>query len=381
MIECVLKEYKTIYDKFYKIGSLYECKGIIKEDKNNEFDRNLWSYLGKNGLLGLNVDKKYNGSNFSALKTCVAYEALAASCLNNGVLFSAVAHLIASIGPLASYGSDKQKAQYLEKMTTGTWIGANAITEQNSGSDVFKMECTAEKVKNNYIINGTKKYITNSPITDVIVLFAMTDKSKGYFGGVSCFVFRSNLKGIKISKPKEKMGLRTAQMGEVIFNNLILDPDSLIGKEGAGGQIFNSSMLYERVVVSACLTGQLDRILFNSINYFKSKVVGEKKLIQLQYIQHIIADVKTVLHASKNMVYDAALAIDNKDKSAFTKVSMAKLFVSENVVRSIKQLQEIHGAYGYLTENGLEREYRDASAALIYSGTSAIQRNIIVSGV
>lgn len=381
MISLVLKEYKTIYDKFYQIGSAYKSKDIIKEDRNNFFDRNLWNHLGKNGLLGLNIDKKYNGSNYSALKTCVAYEALAASCVNNGLVFSVVAHLMASIVPVAFYGSDKQKTDYLNKMTLGTWIGANAITEQNSGSDVFRMECTADKVKGKYVINGSKKYITNSPIADVIVLFAMTDKTKGYFGGVSCFVFRSNLKGIKISKPKDKMGLRTAQMGEIKFNNLVLDAGCLIGKEGAGGQIFNSSMLWERVVVSATLIGQLERILSDSINYFKNKSVGEKKLFNLQYIQHVVADVKTALQASKNMVYDAAFAIDNKDKSAFTKASMAKLFVTENVVKSIKQLQEVHGAYGYLTENGLEREYRDASAALIYSGTSAIQRNIIVSGL
>lgn len=381
MILSVLKEYNTIYDKFYQVGLNYKSKDIIKEDRNNLFDRSLWNHLGKNGLLGLNIDKKYGGSNFSSLKTCVAYEALSASTFNNGLVFSAVAHLMASTVPVAFYGNQNQKSDYLSKMALGTWIGANAITEQNSGSDAFRMECTAEKIKDKYVINGSKIYITNAPISDVIVLFAMTDKTKGYFGGVSCFVTRSNLKGIKISKPKDKMGLRTAQMGDIKFNNLTLDASCLIGKEGAGGQIFNTSMVWERVVVSACLIGQLERILSDSLNYFKNKTVGEKKLINLQYIQHIIADVKTVLQASKNMVYDAAIAIDNKDKSAFSKASMAKLFVTENAVKSIRQLQEIHGAHGYLTENGLEREYRDASAALIYSGTSAIQRNIIVSGL
>jgi alkylation response protein AidB-like acyl-CoA dehydrogenase len=297
------------------------------------------------------------------------------------MIFSSIAHLMACVIPVANYGSDKQKSEFLNKMAKGEWIGANAITEQNSGSDVFKMECTAEKVKEGYKINGSKIYITNAPVSDVILLFALTDKVKGFFGGISCFVFNSGKKGIKISKAKDKMGLRTAQMGEIEFKNLLVPESSMIGKPGAGGQIFNSSMIWERVVVSAFLTGQLERVLTKSIAYFKSKNSGEKKLIDIQYVQHKVAEFKTILQASKNMVYDAAVAIDQKNKNAFTKASMTKLFVSENVVNAIRELQEIHGAYGYLTENGLEREYRDATAALIYSGTSAIQKNIISSGI
>src|SRR5574343_35290 len=176
MISVLLKDYRSIYDKYFQVGKSYSYDQLIKQDKNNSFDKKLWKHLGENGCLGLNADKKFNGNNFSALKTCVAFEALSAGCENNGVIFSAIAHLFACIIPISLYGTDKQQSEFLSKMTSGEWIGANAITEQNSGSDVFKMDCTAVKSKGKFYINGHKKYITNSPIADVVVLFAMTDK-------------------------------------------------------------------------------------------------------------------------------------------------------------------------------------------------------------
>jgi alkylation response protein AidB-like acyl-CoA dehydrogenase len=381
MILGVLKNYKAIYNTFHEVGTSFPAKDMVEQDRNNFFDRSLWNHFSKNGLHGLLADESHAGKGFSALKTCVAYEALAYGCENNGMIFSSIAHLIACVSPLSFYGNDEQKDKYLKKMASGQWISANAITEYNAGSDVYNMASVAVKKGSTYTINGEKKYITNAPVADILVVYALTDKTKGFFGGVSCFIVKTDSKDIKVSKVKDKMGLRTAQMGDIKFNNFEIDEDCMIGKPGAGGQIFNNSMIWERVVVSAFLVGQLDRVLDKAVLFTKKRKLNNKNLFEFQNIQHKIADIKTILNAGKNLVYDAAYSIDTKPKNALTRAAIAKLFVSEHVVNAIKQLQEIYGAYGYLTEAGIEREYRDSFASLLYSGTSAIQRNIISADV
>lgn len=377
MISSVLKEYKSIYNSFYEVGKSYSVKDILEQDKNNYFDKKLWNHFSKHGLHGLLVDTKFGGKKFSVLKTTVAYEALANGCVNNGLIFSSIAHLVACVSPFAQHGSASQKEKLLAKMASGKLIAANAITEEEAGSDVYNMNTTAVKKGNNYILNGEKIYITNAPISNVILVYALTDQSKGFFGGVSCFIVKSNSAGIKITKPKNKMGLRTAQMGFIQFNNVKVEESAMLGKPGGGGAIFNQSMVLEKVVMSGFLVGQLQRLLDQTIAFTKQRKVSGKRLIEHPTIQHKLADIKTNLTASRNMVYDAAHAIDSNNKSALVKASEAKLFVSEHVVNAIKDLQELYGAYGYLSETGIEREYRDSYAALIYSGTSAIQRNII----
>jgi alkylation response protein AidB-like acyl-CoA dehydrogenase len=381
MIQGVLKNYKTIYNTFHEVGKSFPVKDMAEQDKNNFFDRSLWNHFSKKGIHGLVADEKFGGKEYSALKTCVAFEALAYGCENNGLIFSSIAHLLACVSPLSTYGSDDQKDIFLKKMASGQWISANAITEYNAGSDVYNMSSVAVKKGKKYIITGEKKYITNAPVADVLVVYVLTDASKGFFGGVSCFIIRMDNKEIKISKPKEKMGLRTAQMGDIKFNNFEIDEDCMIGKPGSGGQIFSNSMIWERVVVSAFLVGQLDRLLDKTVLFTKRRKLNDKNLFEFRNIQHKIADIKVILNAAKNLVYDAAYTIDTNPKNALQRASIAKLYASEQVVNAIKALQEIYGAYGYLTEAGMEREYRDSFASLIYSGTSAIQRNIVAANL
>lgn len=379
MITGILKEYKSLYNTYCEIGSAYNSKNLYEQDKSNYFDKKLWDHLSENGIHGLVADKKYGGSGFSALKTAVAFEALAFGCENNGMVFSSIAHLIACVTSVSFYGSDVQKDKYLSKMAGGKWISANAITEIDSGSDVYHMSAFAAKIGNEYCINGQKNYVTNAPISDIIILYVLTDKAKGFFGGVSCFIVKTDRKGILLSDAIDKMGLNTAQMGTVTVSDLMVGAEDMIGKPGAGAVIFSDSMIWERVVVSAFLIGQLERLFVKINSYTKNRKLVNKTLNELQYIRHNLADIKTIIQAGKNMVYDAAYAIDNKHKDVLSKSSMVKLFVSENVVNSIKQLQVMQGALGYLRETGIEREYRDSYAALIYSGTSAIQKNIISS--
>lgn len=379
MITSVLKDYNEIYSLYNEIGRSYIIDDINEQDKNGHFSRELWDYFSSHGINGLSVSTEYYGKGYSALKTCVAFEALANGCKNNGLIFSSIAHLLASVVPIDRHGSDKLKQRYLEKLSTGKQIAANGITEVEAGSDVYKMSSTALVNSDTYILNGQKNYITNAPISDVLLLYVSTDPAKGFFGGISCFIVESDNYKIQITKAVDKMGLKSAQMGNINFKDLALNAENMVGKPGAGGMIFSESMMWERVVVSAMLIGQLERLFNQTIAYSKTRKLAERPLMDIQHVRHVLADVKMILYASKNMVYEAAYAIDIKSKEALSKSSAVKLFVSENTVNSIKQLQLIHGAYGYLVESDLEREYRDAYASLIYSGTSAIQRNIISS--
>ncbi|MGZ3933197.1 MAG: acyl-CoA dehydrogenase family protein, partial [Bacteroidia bacterium] len=238
-------------------------------------------------------------------------------------------------------------------------------------------EATAVKKNGAYILSGQKLFVTNAPIAGAFIVYALTDRKKGFFGGVSAFVVDTTIKGVMVSPVKDKMGLRTAQMADVTFTNVKLTESDLLGREGAGAGIFNKSMQWERIVVSAMLCGQLERVLSESITFLKKRKAGHNRLFELQAVQHTLAEIKTAHAAGAQLVYAAASAIDAGDKQSMALSSMAKLFVSEQVVESIRKLQALHGGYGYLTSAGLEREYRDAFAALLYSGTSSIQKNII----
>jgi alkylation response protein AidB-like acyl-CoA dehydrogenase len=355
---------------------------MVADDRNNVFDRKLWNHLMK-GLSGLipSPSPKEKGA-YSALELVIAYEALNSTCINNGLIFSTIAHGVACVMPLAIYGTEAQKKKYLNKLASGKSIAANAITESTSGSDVFNMSTTAVKKGNSYILNGEKKYITNAPICNYILVYVLTDKTKGFFGGVSCFLVDSKTKGIKISKAKDKMGLRTAQMGDITFKNVRVNEDCMIGKPGAGAQIFNHSMLWERVAVSAMLCGQLQRVLKDTIAYAKKRKIstagsGTGFLADIPLVKQQLEDTGAIVNDIKDLIFDAAYTLDTEPKATMAKCSQAKLFASENTVNCIKQLQELYGAKGYLSETGIEREYRDAFASLIYSGTSAVQRNII----
>ncbi len=381
MIQQILPAYQKIYAQHFQYAQELSAADLTKADKEGLFNKAAWNKSGKNAFQGLPISKKFGGKNFSALETCCAFEALGKGSKDNGLNFSIGAHLLASVLPVYIHGNKKQQIEFLPSLVNGNKIAANAITEKNSGSDVFSMDGFAEKKGKDYIINCNKLYITNAPVADLFLVYVMTDKKKGFFGGVSAFLVPANAKGISVSKPKDKMGLRTTQMGFVNFTNVKVNASQLLGEEGAGASIFNESMVWERTVLSAMLIGQLERVFDKAVLFCKQKTISGKKLITLTNIAHTLAEVQTIIHAGKNLVYDAALSIDKNTRDRVAKSAMAKSFVSENGVESIKKLQPLYGGAGYLTETEIEREYRDMFASLIYSGTTAIQKNIIAGNL
>lgn len=350
-------------------------EGVEDRDRNETFDRALWKKCSDLKLQGLSIPEKYGGRGLGFENMVIALEALGYGCTDNGLSFSIGAHLLACTIPIWKYGSEIQKRDYLPLLCDGSWIATNAITERKSGSDVFKMSTIASKTKNGYIFNGEKYYCTNAPVADLAIVYAMTNEQKGALGGVSGFVLEK--KYFEASEKIEKMGLRTALMGSVTFKNTEAPNSKLMGEEGAGTVQFTKSMMWERVGLSAIHIGTLQRLLDEVVVFVKERKIANQSIINHQSIGHKLADIKTKIEAGKLLIAKAAFLIENNVK-ANTAASMAKLYVSELYKNASSNILQIYGASGYLENTDIARSVRDAMSSTMYSGTSEIQKNLIL---
>ena len=349
---------------------------VIERDRNQKFPHDLWLKCGELGLQGLPVDVEYGGSGFDPVTTAVALEALGYGSKDAGLNFAICAHLLACVVPLWRFGTDEQKKAYLPALCSGHLIAVNGATEHSGGSDVFSMKSTARKTDANYVINGVKIFSSNGPVADIAMIYAMTDPDKGFFGGLSCFVLEKE-SGFSSGQVFEKMGLRTCKIGELLVDDVTVNESKRLGKEGAGGMIFNYSMEWERICIAACHVGTMRRILDETVAYVKERRQGSGGHIgQHQAVSHKLADIKIRLEASRLLVYQAASKLD-RSRSVGLDASMAKVFVSESLVKAAMDCVQTLGGNGYMVEYEMERILRDSVASTIYSGTSEIQRNII----
>jgi alkylation response protein AidB-like acyl-CoA dehydrogenase len=278
--------------------------------------------------------------------------------------------------PLWKYGSEEQKRRYLPGLCDGTLIGVHAMSEPGSGSDAFSLRTKAEPDGGGFRINGTKTFISNGPIADLVIVFAVTDPAKGYYGGVTAFLVENSTPGFQGSHKFEKMGLRTSPLGELVFEDLHLPADAVLGGVGAGSTIFTHAMDWERTCLFASHVGTIERLLEKSIEYARTRNQFGQPIGKFQAISHRIADMKVQLEAARLLTYRAAWRL-GRERNASMDASMAKLFVSESLVKAALDTVQIHGGYGYMTTFEVERALRDAVASTLYSGTSEMQRNII----
>jgi alkylation response protein AidB-like acyl-CoA dehydrogenase len=250
------------------------------------------------------------------------------------------------------------------------------MTEPGSGSDAFALRTKAESDKNGFRINGTKMFISNGPVADVLIVFALTDPAKGYYGGVTAFLVESGTAGFHASQKFEKMGLRTAPLGELVFEDVWVPSTSVVGEIGAGASLFTQAMDWERICLFASHIGTMERLLEQSVQYARSRSQFGQPIGKFQAISHRIVDMKVQLEAARLLTYRAAWRL-GRTRSVSMDASMAKLFVSESLVTAAMHAVQIHGGYGYMTEYEVERALRDAIGSTIYSGTTEMQRNII----
>ena len=349
---------------------------LVERDRNQEFRRDLWVRCAEMGLCGLPVPEAYGGSNLDALSSAIALEALGHGCRDSGLVFSICAHLLSCVVPLWKHGTEEQKRRYLPGLCDGTLIGVHAMTEPQSGSDAFNLATRAEADGDGYRINGTKTFITNGPVADVVIVFTMTDKGKGFHGGTTSFLVEKGTPGFTVAQKLEKMGLRTSPLGELVFEDVRVAASAAVGGIGGGAAMFTQAMDWERTLLFAAHLGTIERLLDQAVEYAKTRKQFGQAIGKFQAVSHKIADLKVQLEAARLLTYRAATRLETS-RSVSLDAAMAKLFVSETLLHTALEVVQIHGGYGYMTELELERAVRDAIGSTLYSGTSEMQRNII----
>jgi alkylation response protein AidB-like acyl-CoA dehydrogenase len=355
-------------------GALNERVG--ERDRDQTFSRELWGECAKVGLQGLPVPEEYGGTGADALSCAVALDAFGYGCRDGGLVFSLCAHLLACVVPVWKHANEGQKRHYLPGLCDGRIIGANAITEPGSGSDSFSMRTRAERNGAKWRINGSKTFISNGPIADVAVVFAVTDAGKGFHGGVTAFLVEASTPGFRPGKKMEKMGLRTSPISELAFQDMDVQHEAVLGSVGGGSAVFNTAMDWERVLLVAAHVGAMERLLETSISYARQRSQFGQAIGKFQAVAHKIADMKVQLEAARLLTYRSAWRLDHT-RNASLDASITKLFVSETLLKAALDAVHVHGGYGYMVEYDVERTLRDAVASTIYSGTSEMQRNII----
>jgi butyryl-CoA dehydrogenase len=277
------------------------------------------------------------------------------------------------------YGTEAQKKKYLPLLASGKKIGAFAGTEPNAGSDLGAMQTTAKLKGNSYIINGDKTFITSGSKAGILVVFAVTDKSAGA-KGISAFIVESTFKGFKVGSIYEKLGINASGTAELIFENMEVPKENLLGKEGEGFKIALSTLDGGRIGIAAQAVGIAQAALDESIEYSLQRQQFGRPIAKFQAVQWMIADIATRIEASRFLVYHAAFVKDTGER--FSKeAAMAKLYASETAMDAVIKAVQIHGGYGYTKEYTVERLFRDAKITEIYEGTSEVQRMVIAGSL
>jgi len=349
---------------------------LIERDRNSEFPRENWNKCGAFGIIGLPIPREYGGQGADIVTTVCALEALGYGCQDNGLIFSINAHQWTAEIPLLQFGTEEQKRKYLPKLASGEFVGIQATTEPTSGSDAFSLRTRAVKKGDRYLINGSKTFISNAPVADMIIVNANVDPSRGA-AGVTGFILDRNTPGFSISRKLHKMGLRTSPMAELAFEDCEVPETSILGQIGSGQAIFTISMEWERICILASELGMMQRLLEDSVRYASTKQkCGCRPVDKSPGIADKVAEMDLRLEMARLALYKAAW-LKSQGKRPLREAAVAKLAVSRACIDTCLDAIEIFGPTGTLTANHLERQYRDAISGTLYSGTTEIQKSII----
>lgn len=349
-------------------------ENLNAEESLEEFSYEMWKKVSEFGLFGLTVAEEYGGLNESFLTAAVAIEALGYSCKNNGLVFVINNHIWVALNLINLYGSQELKEKYLAKMVAGELIGAISLTEADAGSDAMNMSSNATEEKDHFVLNGSKMFISNGPIADLFIVFAVTSTKP--FKQITALVVEKQFQGVVIGKNIEKMGLNACPTSEITFSNVKIPKENILGRKNMGSSLMTHALEWERCYEFAPHVGAMQRMMETSFKYANDRVQFGQPISQFQAVSHKISEMKIAIELSRLMLYKIAWLKD-QGKSAFLDVSIFKVFVSEQYIKTCKNALQIHGAYGYTKEYGIERELRDAIACDIYSGTSEMQKNTI----
>ena len=373
-----LNDQQKMIQKMVREFAEKEIAPVAEEhDKEAKFPREILNKMAKLGLLGIVIPTEYGGAGLDIISYAIIVEEISKKCASTGVITSVHNSLVSY--PIMKYGTDEQKNKYLPTLAKGEEIGAFAGTEPNAGSDLGAMQTTAKLKGDKYIINGDKTFITSGPEAGIFIVFAVTDKEAGA-KGISAFIVEKDFKGFKVGGVFDKMGINANLVSELIFENMEVPKENLLGKEGEGFKIALSALDGGRIGIAAQSVGIAQACLDESIEYSKQRQQFGRPISKFQAIQWMIADMATKIEAARFLVYNAAYS---KDKGGrFSKeAAMAKLFASETAVEAAIKAVQIHGGYGYTKEYTVERLFRDSKITEIYEGTSEVQRLVIAGSL
>jgi alkylation response protein AidB-like acyl-CoA dehydrogenase len=368
-------EQLAIKERFAEFARTTLNDDLLERDKQSHFDRDLWRACAAFGVQGLCVPQAYGGLGYDVLTSTLALEGLGYGCRDNGLSFGLNASLWSVTAALLVAANADQMARYLPGLCSGDLIGAYAMTEKVAGSDAFHLTSSARKVEGGYVLDGHKCLITFAPVADFALVFATVDPDLGRWG-LSLFCIDRGTQGFETGPVQEKMGLRSTPIGEIHLNGCFVPDANRIGEEGAGASIFNHSQEYERACILAWQLGAMERQLEAAVAYARERKQFGQPIGKFQAVSHRIADMKLRLEIARLLTYRAAWLL-SVEKPAMLEASLANLYLGDAFVESSMDAIRIHGGRGYLTENEIERDLRDAAAGPVYGGTADIQRNII----
>ena len=342
-------------------------------DRLHHFPRDRITEMGALGLMGMLVPESYGGVEASYVAYALALEEIAAG---NGAI-STVMSVHNSVGcmPILRFGTAEQKERFLKPMARGEWLGAFCLTEPQAGSDASALKARARKSGDRYILSGTKQFITSGKNADVAIVFAVTDPAAGK-RGISAFIVPTGLPGYRVASIENKLGQRLSDTAQIVFDDIELGPDLLLGKEGQGYSIALSNLEGGRIGIAAQSVGMARAAFEAALAYANERESFGVKLMGHQAIAFRLADMATQIEAAHQLVLHAATLRD-AERPALKEASMAKLFASEMAEKVCSDAIQIHGGYGYLADFPVERIYRDVRVCQIYEGTSDIQRLVI----
>lgn len=346
-------------------------------DKENEFPAEPIQKLGKMGLMGIPYPKEYGGAGLDVISYAIAVEELARVDGGTGVILSA--HVSLGTYPIFAYGTEEQKQKYMIPLASGEKIGAFGLTEQNAGSDAGGTETTAVLEGDHYILNGGKIFITNADKADTYVVFAVTTPDIGT-RGISAFIVEKGWEGFTFGDHYDKMGIRSSSTAELIFNDVKVPKENLLGKEGDGFKIAMSTLDGGRIGIAAQALGIAQGAYENALEYSKERVQFGKPICQQQIIAFKLADMATKLRAARMLIYSAAELKEHHEPYGMES-AMAKQYASDICLEIVNDAVQIFGGTGYLKGMDVERAYRDAKICTIYEGTNEIQRVVIASHI
>ena len=351
-----------------------EVKPLAQEvDETETFPRETVEKMAKYGFMGIPVPKEYGGQGCDPLTYAMCVEELSKVCATTGVIVSA--HTSLCIDPIMTFGTEDQKKKYVPDLASGRKIGAFGLTEPGAGTDAQGQQTKAVLDGDEWVINGSKCFITNGNVASTFVVFAMTDKSKGNHG-ITAFIVEKDFPGFSTGKHEKKMGIRGSSTCDLVFEDCVVPKENLLGKEGEGFKIAMKTLDGGRIGIASQALGLAEGAINEAVKYTKERIQFGRRLSQFQNTQFQLADMHTRTQAAQYLVYAAAMKKQNHEDYSMD-AAMAKLFAAETASDVTRRAVQLFGGYGYTREYPVERMMRDAKITEIYEGTSEVQRMVV----